>query len=180
MRPVFFANKLDRESAEYLCLFPASCEGFAVLHSASTETILDNVSRVPIVSLIRVMVVDDFAGWRQTIASILHEMPELQVISEVADGAEAVRIAEELKPDLVTLDVSLPNLNGIDAAIRISELAPETKILFVSQHDDPDIITAALNTGAPGYLRKINAKTELLSAVAAILLGGHFLSTEVG
>ena len=70
-------------------------------------------------SLKRVMIVDDFAAWRHTISSILHEMPELQVISEVADGAEAVRIAQELQPDLVTLDVGLPNLNGIEAAIRI-------------------------------------------------------------
>lgn len=126
------------------------------------------------------MVVDDFAGWRQTISSILHEMPELQVVSEVGDGAEAVRIAQELKPDLVTLDIGLPNLNGIDAAKRISELAPETKVLFVSQNDDADIISAALNTGAPGYVQKIKAKTELLLAVATILRGGHFLTTEAG
>jgi DNA-binding NarL/FixJ family response regulator len=131
-------------------------------------------------SLSRVVVVDDFEGWRRTICSILEAAPELRVIGEAADGEEAVQKAEELKPDLITLDVGLPKLNGIEAAARMSKISPRSKIVFVSQHTDADVLRAALSTGASGYVHKANANTELLPAVAAVLRGDNFLSSEMG
>src|SRR6266403_1492553 len=85
------------------------------------------------VSAVRVLVVEDFEPFRRFIRSKLGEKPELQVIGEVSDGGEAVLKAEELRPDLILLDVGLPTLNGIEAARRICKLSPKSKILVVSQ-----------------------------------------------
>ena len=80
----------------------------------------------------RILVVDDFEDWRQKVRSILQQKPDLQVIAEAADGAEALQKAEELKPDLIVLDIALPKLEGIRAARKISEVSPGSKILYCS------------------------------------------------
>ena len=105
--------------------------------------------------------------------------PELQVICEASDGAEAVQKAEELKPDLILLDIGLPKLNGLEAARRIRKLAPESKILFLSQETSGDLVQEALSLGARGYVVKTNAGSELLPAVEAVLRGGRFVSSSV-
>src|ERR1700687_164768 len=96
-------------------------------------------------SSIRVLVVEDFAPFRGLICSTLRQEPGLHIVREVADGLDAVRQAEELKPDLILLDIGLPTLNGIDAARRIRKLAPESKIIFVSQESSPDVVQEALS-----------------------------------
>jgi CheY-like chemotaxis protein len=100
---------------------------------------------------IRILVVDDFEPWRQQICSMLQTRPELRVVAEVGDGLEAVQKARELKPDLILLDIALPNLNGLEAAKRICQLAPGTKIIFVTQNSDKDAVRSALSSGAQGY-----------------------------
>lgn len=127
----------------------------------------------------RIMVVDDFREWRRKVRSIFQHRQELLVVGEASDGAEAVRKAAELKPDLVVLDIGLPKLNGIEAAARISRLSPGSKILFLSQENDPVAVQAALETGAWGYVHKVCAGAELLSAVAAILHGRRFVSRGI-
>src|SRR6267142_3749612 len=102
----------------------------------------------------RIMVVDDFKDWRLTVCSILEQSQELLVVGEASDGAEAVQKAQELQPDLIVLDIGLPKLSGIEAAPRISELSPGSKILFLSQDNDAGTIQAALGTGACGYVHK--------------------------
>ena len=87
--------------------------------------------------------------------------------------------AEELKPDLILLDIELPNLNGIEAAKRISTLVPEAAVLFVSQQTDADVVAAALSNGAKGYILKANAGRELLPAMEAVLEGRHFIGFDV-
>jgi DNA-binding NarL/FixJ family response regulator len=124
----------------------------------------------------KVLVVDDFLEWRKVIRSILESIPQLMVIGEACDGTEAVSLTQRLRPDVVTLDVGLPRLNGIEAARRIFEVSPQTKILFVSQDADPSVILAALDTGASGYLLKQEVGSDLLRAVANILQGSVFLS----
>jgi DNA-binding NarL/FixJ family response regulator len=104
--------------------------------------------------------------------------PELQVICEVSDGIEAVHKAEELQPDLILLDVGLPGLNGIEAARQVRKLAPQSKILFVSQESSVDVIEEALGLGAMGYVIKARAATELLTAVTAVLRGDGFVSSR--
>jgi DNA-binding NarL/FixJ family response regulator len=124
----------------------------------------------------RIMVVDDFKDWRLKVCSILEQSQELLVVGEASDGAEAVQKAQELQPDLIVLDIGLPKLNGIEAAPRMSELSPRSRILFLSQDNDADAIQAALSTGAWGYVHKLSAGTELLSAVEAVLQGQRFVT----
>jgi DNA-binding NarL/FixJ family response regulator len=124
----------------------------------------------------RIMVVDDFKDWRLKVCSILEQSQELLVVGEASDGAEAVQKAQELQPDLIVLDIGLPKLNGIEAAPRMSELSPGSKILFLSQDNDADAIQAALSAGACGYVHKLRAGTELLSAVEAVLQGQRFVT----
>jgi DNA-binding NarL/FixJ family response regulator len=130
-------------------------------------------------ALNRVMVVDDFAAWRQQVCSILEQRQELSVVGEASDGAEAVQKAAELKPDLIVLDIGLPKLSGIEAAARISKLSPQSKILFLSQDNDEGTVEAALETGARGYVHKLTAGAELLSAVAALLQDRRFVSRGI-
>ena len=130
-------------------------------------------------STFRVLVVDDYEPWRSFASRTLQKKPELQVVSEASDGLEAVQKAQRLRPDLILLDIGLPTINGIEAARRILQYAPKTKILFVSEQRSPDIVEEALRTGAGGYVVKSKAATELLRAVAAILQGKQFVSASL-
>ena len=125
----------------------------------------------------RVLIVDDFDLWRQFVCSMLHEQPDLEVVGEAKDGLEAIQKATELNPDLVLLEIDLPRMNGLEAARHISEAAHNARMLFVSQIGDRDVIAAALNDGAYGYILKINAGTELLAALKAVLRGEHFVGS---
>ena len=121
---------------------------------------------------------DDYAPWRRFVSTTLQKQPKLQVIGEVLDGLEAVQKAEELRPDLIVLDIGLPSLNGIEAARRIRKLSPESKILFVSQESSADLVQEALNLGALGYVVKTDARSELLTAVNAVLRGDRFVGNR--
>lgn len=123
-----------------------------------------------------VLVVEDFEPFRRFICSTLAKRSELQIVGEASDGLQAVQKAEELQPNLILFDIGLPTLNGIEAACRISRLVPTAKILFVSQNNDANVVTAALSNGANGYVRKENAQTDLLPAVEAVLRGDRFVS----
>lgn len=121
--------------------------------------------------------VDDHERWRRFACSTLQRRQELQVIGEVSDGLEAVQIAQQLQPDLILLDIGLPRLNGIEAARRLREVAPTSKILFVSENRSRDIVGEALRTGAVGHVVKSEAASELLPAVETVLQGKRFVST---
>ena len=101
------------------------------------------------------------------------------MVGEASDGEEAVKKAAELKPDVIVLDIGLPKLNGIEAAARIAKLSPESRVLFLSQDNDSGTVQAALETGALGYVHKLSAGAELLSAVAALLQGHRFVSSGI-
>lgn len=101
--------------------------------------------------------------------------PGLQIIAEVSDGLEAVQEAAELKPQLILLDIGLPTLNGMAAARQIREVAPESKIIFVSQESSLDVVQEALNLGACGYVVKTRAAIDLLAAVKVVLAGRQFV-----
>jgi DNA-binding NarL/FixJ family response regulator len=123
--------------------------------------------------------VEDFEPFRRFIASTLQTRSELQLICEVSDGFEAVQKAQELRPDLILLDIGLPTLNGIEAARRIRTLSPESKMLFLSQESSADVVQEALGVGALGYVLKAHAGSELLAAVDAVLQGNQFVSSAV-
>jgi DNA-binding NarL/FixJ family response regulator len=126
-------------------------------------------------SSVRVLVVDDFAPFRQFVCSTLGTRPGLQVICEVSDGLTAVQKAEELKPDLILLDIGLPGLNGIEAARQIRKLAPELKIIFLTQEASAEVVQEALSLGAWGYVVKLNAAGDLMAAVEAALEDRRFV-----
>ncbi len=128
---------------------------------------------------IRVLVAEDYPPFRRFLASTIQNRSELEIICEVEDGREAVQNAEALQPDLVLLDIGLPSLNGIEAARQIRKLSPNSKILFVSQESSADIVQAALDTGAGGYVVKAAAGRDLVAALAAVLRGQTFVSKSL-
>jgi len=123
------------------------------------------------------MVAEDFQPFRQFVCSKLEQRPELRVACEVCDGLEAVQKAEELEPDLILLDIGLPTLNGLEAARRILELSPGSKIIFSSQETAADIVQEAMRLGAWGYVFKTHAEGDLLLAIDAVLSGKRFVSS---
>jgi DNA-binding NarL/FixJ family response regulator len=127
---------------------------------------------------IRILVVDDYEPWRRYLSTTLRKQG-LQVIGEVSDGLEAVQQAQELRPNLILLDIGLPTLNGIEAARRIRQVSPASKILFVSENRSADITEEALRTGAGGYVVKSDAAADLLPAVKTVLGGKRFVSASL-
>jgi CheY-like chemotaxis protein len=127
-----------------------------------------------------ILVVDDFKPYRHFVTSMLHGRSGLQVICGVSNGLDAVEKAQELKPDLVLLDIGLPGLNGIEAARRIRALAPNSKIIFLTQESSPEVMQEAKSLGAYGYVLKMQAETDLLAAVEAVLHGKQFFNDGTG
>jgi DNA-binding NarL/FixJ family response regulator len=125
------------------------------------------------------LVVDDYEPWRRFVSSTLQRSPELQVISEARDGIEAVQKAEELHPDLILLDIGLPELNGIEAARRIRKVSPGSKIIFITENRAPEIASEALRTGGSGYVVKSAAGCELFNAINAVLEGRRFVTNSL-
>ena len=109
---------------------------------------------------------------------MLEQRPEFQVIGQASDGIEAIVKAEWLQPDLILLDIGLPKLNGIRTAEQIRKIAPHSKILFLSQENSPDVIQAALDLGALGYLYKTRTHQDLLPAIESVLAGKQFVGTS--
>jgi len=132
---------------------------------------------VPI-PIVRVLVVDDFEAFRRFVVSTIREQPELQVICEASDGVEATQRAAELRPDLIVLDIGLPKLNGLAAAEQLLKLSPKSRILFLSVESSPDVVRAAFQAGAWGYVVKMDAEEELIAAVVAILRDKKFVGTR--
>jgi DNA-binding NarL/FixJ family response regulator len=129
---------------------------------------------------VRTLVVEDFEPFRRCVTSMLKERPELEIIAEVEDGLAAVHMATDLKPELILLDIGLPKLNGIEAARQIRELAPESKIMFLSQESSPEVVQGALALGGRGYVLKAFAQRDLLAAVDTVLQGNVFVSNGNG
>ena len=128
---------------------------------------------------IRVLVVDDYKPWQTFVVSLLGQDPCLTIIGEASDGLEAVLMAEQLQPDLILLDLGLPSLTGLEAARRIREVSPSSKILFVSENRSRTIAEQTLTEGAEGYVVKSAAGSELLPAINAVLQGKRFASASL-
>ncbi len=127
-------------------------------------------------SPIRVLVVDDHEIARRGIRSVLSSDASLDVVWEAADGEEAVQRAAELHPSIILLDITLPRMSGIQAARRIRIVSPESRIIFLSQHDSIQIAKDALSVGAEGYVVKSDAGLDLLTAIQAVNEGRQFVS----
>ena len=125
----------------------------------------------------RILVVDDSLQFQRLVHRILEQKQEFQIVGDVSDGLAAVQKANELKPDLVLLDIGLPKLNGIEAAKRIAPIIPSAKILFVTMNSDAAVVEAALNSGGQGYVLKADAGSELWPAIEAVFQGMQYVSS---
>jgi len=101
---------------------------------------------------------------------------QLQIVGESSDGLEAVLKAQELRPELILLDINLPSLDGLEASKRILVAAPETKIIYVTTQTDPDLVSVAMSNGVLGYVSKNEAANDLLRAIDSVLRAERFVS----
>jgi CheY-like chemotaxis protein len=118
---------------------------------------------------VRILVADDFAPWRTLVRSLLEQDPTWKVIAEACDGVEAIEKASELQPDIVILDLGMPNLNGLEAAKIIGRKSPNSRTIFATQVGDTEVRNAAFRIGAVGYVLKTDALRELVPAVEGAL-----------
>ena len=130
-------------------------------------------------SVTRILVVDDFVPWQHFVLRSLESETDLQILSTAVDGTEAVQKAEELQPDLILMDLGLPGINGIEATRQIGLVSPGSKVLFLTHHSEPDIIQAAFDAGASGYVLKSDFNADLIPAVRAVLHGQKFVSRSL-
>jgi len=127
--------------------------------------------------VIRVVVVDDHALHRDGTRQILEAYPDLQVVGDAASGEVALALVNQLRPDVVLLDIRLPGMNGIEVARRLTRDHPEVRVLMVSAYDEDEYVRGALEAGAAGYLRKTAPGKELVQAVRAVAGGASVLQS---
>jgi DNA-binding NarL/FixJ family response regulator len=128
---------------------------------------------------IRILLADDHAVVRQGFKMILAEQPDMEIIGEAGNGREAVELAERLRPDVVVMDVAMPELNGIEATRRLRESMPHTRVVALSMHKDSVYVREILRAGARGYLLKDSMAADLVSAVRTVAAGEGYLSPGV-
>ena len=125
------------------------------------------------------MIVDDHPLFREGLKSIISRNSDLEIVGETGTGQEALRLAEKFKPDMVVMDITLPDINGIDLTRNIKELSPLTRILIVSVHSKIDYITAAFQAGATGYVVKDAPSGKILQALELVARGEYYLDASV-
>src|ERR1035438_8800310 len=128
---------------------------------------------------IRILLADDHKLMRSGLRVLLEQQSGLSVAGEASDGREALSLSGSLKPDVLVMDVGMPNLNGIEAASQISQSHPEISIVMLSMHADESYVLRALKAGAKGYLLKDSAESDLIRAVHAVAEGKSFFSPAV-
>lgn len=127
-------------------------------------------------SVIRVLIVDDSQEWREFIAYLLLHDQRIEIVGEAADGTKALELAAQARPTLILLDVCMPGLNGLEAAQQIRTLEPNAHVIFVTGEFDHDVVSAALEIGASGYVSKVSANKDLPIAIDAAINGSRFVS----
>ncbi|MFT3916402.1 MAG: response regulator transcription factor [Anaeromyxobacteraceae bacterium] len=128
---------------------------------------------------IRVLLADDHAVLREGVRALLERQPDLEVVGEASDGREAVDAAARLDPDVVVMDVAMPGLGGLEAALELRRRGARARVLVLSQHDDPEYVRRLVRAGAAGYVLKRSAGTELSAAIRAVHRGGLVLDPSV-
>jgi two-component system, NarL family, response regulator NreC len=128
--------------------------------------------------MIRVLIADDHAVLRAGLRMLLDAEADMEVIGEAEDGSDALQKVMELKPDVVLMDVTMPHMNGLEALHKMVEKAPESRVLFLTMHNDEGYLRSALAAGGSGYVLKQSADSVLLSAIRAVHQGGTYLHPE--
>ena len=129
--------------------------------------------------MIRILIADDHGIVRTGLKLLLDRIPDLEVAGEAADGREAVRLAAELQPDIVIMDIAMPLLNGLQAAAQVIRENPRSGVIFLSMHTDESYIVKALDAGARGYLLKDNADEDIERAIRAVAAGRPYFSPAI-
>jgi DNA-binding NarL/FixJ family response regulator len=127
----------------------------------------------------QILAVDDFLPWHHFVLELFASQHDLQISAVAFDGLEAVQKAQEIHFDLILMDLSLPGMNGIDATRQIRAHSPGTKVLFLSEHRDSDLIQAAFDVGACGYILKSDSNLDLIVGIRAVLSGQQFVSRSL-
>jgi DNA-binding NarL/FixJ family response regulator len=129
--------------------------------------------------MIRIVLADDHSVMRSGLRALLQQHPDMQVVGEASDGREAVNLVESLRPDVVVLDITMPLLNGIDAARQIAAKQLGVAVIMLSMHSDESYVLRAMKAGVHGYLLKESAEIDLLHAIRAVTQGQSFFSPAV-
>jgi DNA-binding NarL/FixJ family response regulator len=127
----------------------------------------------------RVLIVDDHAFIRRGVQTILHPFPEWELCGEADNGNDAIRMAEELKPEVIIMDLSMPGLNGIEATRAIRKTQPAVKIVLLTLHESAELVRSAFRAGARGYLLKTDAEQELVKALTVVSGQGTYISPRI-
>jgi two-component system, NarL family, response regulator NreC len=128
---------------------------------------------------IRILLADDHTVVRDGLRALLEKQPDMAVVGEAADGRDSIRLAEEHAPDVVVMDIAMPNLNGIEATRRILAANPATAVLMLSMHQDESYVLRSLKAGAKGYLLKDSLRTDVIEAIRAVSQGRSYLTRKV-
>ena len=129
--------------------------------------------------LIRILLADDHTVVRDGLRALLEKQSDMTVVAEAADGRDSVRLAEDQSPDVVVMDIAMPNMNGIEATRRIVAANPRIAVVILSMHHDESYILRSLKAGARGYLLKESLGTEVIEAIRAVSQGRSFLTRKV-
>jgi len=128
---------------------------------------------------IRILLADDHVIVRDGLRSLLERQPDMIIVGEAEDGRETVRLAEEHNPDVIVMDIAMPNMNGIEATRRIVESNPATGVVILSMHQDESYVLRSLKAGARGYLLKDSIRGDVIEAIRAAAQGRSFLTKKV-
>src|SRR5574342_359232 len=130
-------------------------------------------------SALRILLADDHGVVRKGLRFLLEQQPGMEVVGEASDGREAVRLAEELEPSVIIMDIAMPQLNGIEATAQIVKRRPESGVIMLSVHSDETYLVRALSAGAKGYLLKDSAEEDVVRAVQSVAHGKPFFSPAI-
>lgn len=128
---------------------------------------------------IRILLADDHTVVRDGLRALLEKQSDMVVVAEAADGRDSVRLAEEHAPDVVIMDIAMPNMNGIEATRRIAASCPKTAVVILSMHLDESYVLRSLKAGAKGYLLKDSLRSDVIEAIRSVALGRSFLTRKV-
>lgn len=128
---------------------------------------------------LRIVIVDDHQLFREGVKRILEMESDFKVVGEGADGGDAFKLAEEYKPDVMLMDINMPNINGVSATENVISVSPQTRVIMLSIHDDEGYVYRTLRTGASGYLLKEMGTSDLVDAVRVVASGGAYIHPKV-
>ncbi len=128
---------------------------------------------------LRILIADDHTVVRDGLRAVLEQQPDLRVVAEACDGRECVRLAEEKSPDVVIMDIAMPNMNGMEATRRIVASNPRIAVVVLSMHQDESYVLGALKAGAKAYILKDSARTDVIDAVRATSRGESYLTRKI-